>query len=85
MRLHFNIPIGDNKYRVFGCLNNSDYDRIFIENLVIIDIFKIHNHSYCFKAFFYHSKRIYSTEYYNTKSNLYCAIQKLLQEELSHV
>lgn len=69
----------------FSVLNSSDSCRLVLDDVFVIDVFKVHNHSYFFKAFFYVSKSIYSNCYYSTKSKLLCAIQKLLEEELHDV
>lgn len=70
---------------MLSLLNATDYSRLEIDGLFIIDAYKEHNHSYKFKAFFYNSGIIYSYRYFKTKSKLYSAIQLLLQEELSDV
>lgn len=85
MRLYVDIQINNVIYSSSLLCNNSLYDRITIDNEFIIDVFKVHNHSYYFKAFFYNSKRIYSPHYFSTKSKLYTGIQNLLEEELYHV
>lgn len=69
----------------FGFLNGGTFKRIIFENEFIIDLFKVHNHSYSFKAFFYNSKFIYSRTHYNSKRKLFCAVQEVLKEELYHV
>ena len=81
MRLSINIPCGDCDcyYRL---LPAGDYQRIDVEGVVIFDIHKVHDHRYDLKAFFYANKVIVSTCSYSTKSKLYGAIQKLLQEYL---
>lgn len=84
MKLDLNIYINGVIYS-FGFLNNCESKRIEIKDELIIDIFKIHNHKYCFKAFFYNSKRIYSMYYCNSKLKLYSAVQNLLKEELYNV
>lgn len=68
-----------------GLLNGSDNTVLEVKDLFIIKVFKRHNHSYYFKAFFYKSKNIYYFYDYSTKSKLLDAIQNLLQVELSDV
>ena len=72
-------------YYSYSFDDSLDFWRMELPNEFVIDIFKEHNHSYYFKAFFYNSKRIYSNIYCNSKYKLFGAIQKLLQEELYHV
>lgn len=84
MILDLNVNFDGDIYS-FGFLNNCESQRIEIKNELIIDIFKIHNHKYCFRAFFYNSKRIYSMYYCDSKLKLYSAVQNLLKEELYNV
>lgn len=69
----------------FDFLSYRDSSRIELDGHFIIDLYKHHNHSYSFKAFFYNSKRIYSRIYCQSKSKLFGAVQELLQQELYHV
>lgn len=84
MFLSVDIPFNNVTYS-FSLLKNTDVQRIYVPNFCVIDVFKHHNHSYCFKAFFYFSRSLYSYVYFNSKRELHCAIQKMLQQELLHV
>lgn len=59
-----------------------DSQRIELQDVVILDICKVHNHRYDLCAFFYRQKIICNTRSFGTKKELYGAIQKLLQEYL---
>lgn len=80
MRYEVRIPHNDTLY----CyrLLPADYQRIDLSDVVILDIWKIHDHRYDMCAFFYRQKIICSTRSFSTKKELYGAIQKLLQEYL---
>ena len=82
MRLYIIVPRGSERwyYTLLPCGNS--FQKIVVEDVVVFNIYKYHDHRYRFDAFFYVSKRIYSGFFYNTKSKLHGAIQKLLQEEL---
>ena len=56
--------------------------RYEVENVCIIDVYKIHDHRYDLKAFFYKKKRITYQENIRSKKELYSAIQNLLQQNL---
>ena len=56
--------------------------RIEVENVCIIDVFKAHDHRYDLKAFFYKKKYITYQENIRSKKELYSAIQNLLQQNL---
>lgn len=81
MRYTVYIPNGSGYYS-FPLLSSSDYQRIRVPGVVIFDLYKVHNHRYDLKAFFYRSEVIVSTRSFRTKKELYGAIQILLQEFL---
>lgn len=56
--------------------------RIEDENVCIIDVYKLHDHRYDLKAFFYKKKYITYQENIRSKKELYSAIQNLLQQNL---
>ena len=60
----------------------SNYKRIDVENVCVIDIYKYHNHRYDIKAFFYKTKYVFYRECISTKKELYDVIQNLLKENL---
>lgn len=84
MRLYLYLRYNGINYQ-FGFLNGVSNSCISLKDIFIIYLYKNHNHDYYFKAFFYQSKRIYSDLHFTTKSKMYSAVQKLLQEELYHV
>ena len=69
-------------YRRFNIPENLGYTRIFVDNVVCIDIFMRNFHKYGFQAYFFKDRLIYSLCYYRTKKEMIGAIQKLLQELL---
>lgn len=84
MKLYIEV-LKDNVIYSWGLLNSASTSRIVFEDEFILDVWKVHNHSYFYKAFFYKSKTIYSSFEVSTKQKLYCAIQNLLKKELYHV
>ena len=56
--------------------------RIEVENVCIIDVYKIHDHRYDLKAFFYKKKYITYQKSIRSKKELYRAIQNLLKQNL---
>lgn len=84
MKCQFCVRFNDVNY-VFSVLNSCNCCRLYFDNEFIIDCFKVHNHKYYFKAFFYKSKNIYAPIYKDTKTELFCAIQNLLKEEMYDV
>lgn len=77
----FIIPDGEHR-RYYHLLKNSDHQRIVHEGVLVMNIWKTHDHAYHIEAFFYGSKRIYSWHTVSTKKELHNLIQNLLQEEL---
>ena len=84
--MYHQIGIRDEEgsYRIFslGFNEYSKCKRIEVKNVCIIDVYKIHDHRYDLKAFFYKKKRITYQEQIRSKKELYSAIQKLLQKNL---
>lgn len=84
MYYSINIPDEENCVWTFS-LGFNEYNRskrIEVKNVCIIDVYKIHDHRYDLKAFFYKKKRITYQEQIRSKKELYSAIQKLLQKNL---
>ena len=54
----------------------------FVDGVVYMHVYKMHNHHYDIKCFFYDKRYIYYRENIRTKKELYDVIQKLLQENL---
>ena len=84
MKLNIEIKKNNVIYS-FGFLNNSDFNKLVFKNEFVIYLIKNHNHSYYFKAFFYHTERIYVSSIYLTKKELYIAVQNILKEEMYYV
>ena len=84
--MYYNFTIKDkngvNHWFPFEFYSSRNSTRCEVENLCIIDIYKIHDHRYDFKAFFYDKKYITYQENIRSKKELYSAIQKLLQQNL---
>lgn len=83
MRYTILVPSLSDSCYCFDILPYGNFQRIDVPSVCIIQIYKAHVHRYDFEAFFYFSKRLYSLRSYRSKSELYGAIQKLLQEELN--
>lgn len=81
MRLSFTIPDSGHNYS-YSLLSYSDFQLIDHYGVIYLAIHKIHDHKYELCAFIYKSRHYIRPCYFNTKSKLYGAIQKLLQEEL---
>ena len=81
MRYDIRIPYGDTT-RCYSLLHCSDSQRIELDGVVILDVWKIHNHRYCLQGFFYRCKVIVPILAFSTKAELYGAIQELLQQYL---
>ena len=73
---------GINQHYSLNFWGIPDRKRIEVSDVCIIDIYKLHDHRYDLKAFFYKKKRITHKENIRSKKELYSAIQKLLQENL---
>lgn len=84
MKLDLSVKV-DDVYHVFSFLNGCNFDRLYYPGHFLIYVYKVHNHLYYYKAFFYKSLHIYSNCYYNSKTKLFCAVQNLLEQELYHV
>lgn len=82
MKLRVVIPYNgsDHVWPLLPC--DSKFQVINLPDVVHFEIYKSHNHSYSFTAFFYVRKRIIWPRNYSSKKELFGAIQKLLQEEL---
>ena len=85
MRLAVTVPDGEHNWLYLILPGCSDSQQIVVEGVVVLYIWKIHNHRYDLSAFFYASKRIVSRCSFVSKAKLHGAIQKLLQEELYDV
>lgn len=83
MRCSITVPRGSENYNFTILPGKRNFQKIVVEGVVVFDIYKHHDHRYDLDSFFYASKRIVSGRMYTTKSKLYGAIQKLLQEELN--
>ena len=59
----------------------SKYLKIHVEQVCLFFIIKNHDHSYYFEYFFYDTLKI-GHNTYNSKKELYSAIQKLLKENV---
>lgn len=66
----------------YNLLPSGGYQKIVRDGVVVMDIVKHHDHRYELSAFFYAQKKIVWPRSYSTKTELYGAIQKLLQENL---
>lgn len=66
-------------------LSYSDYQKFVVPGVCVFDFVKYHNHRYEFLAFFFSDNSIIFRGPFRSKSNLYGAVQKLLQEKLNHV
>jgi len=73
---------GRNHYFSFNFSGYSTLHRYEVKDVCIIDVNKIHDHRYDFKAFFYKKKYITYQENIRSKRELYSAIQNLLQKNL---
>ena len=84
MYYSINIPNEEGRYETFslGFCEYRKYKRIEVKNICIIDVYKIHDHRYDLKAFFYKKKHITYKENIRSKKELYSAIQILLKENL---
>ena len=84
--MYYDLSIPDeNGMNYHFSFNFSEYStshRYEVKNVCIIDVYKIHDHRYDLKAFFYKKKRITYSENIRSKKELYSAIQKLLQKNL---
>lgn len=81
MRYFICIPHDGSRF-YYPLLYHSDFQCIDVDGVVLLYIWKIHNHKYQLEGFFYSSKVIISCRTFGTKQELYGAIQKLLQEYL---
>ena len=61
---------------------SGGFQRIDCPGVVVLDIWKIHDHRYELRGFFYRQKIILADRTYKTKKELYGAIQFFLQEYL---
>ena len=55
---------------------------IIVPDVVIIRVYKFHDHRYDLKCFFYEKKYIYYQESIRSKKELHNVVQKLLKENL---
>lgn len=63
----------------------SDISRssiIIVPDVVVIRVYKFHDHRYDLRCFFYDKKYIYYQESIRSKKELYNVVQKLLKENL---
>lgn len=81
MKYVIQIPRGDALCCYF-LLPSGNFQRIDCDGIVILDIWKVHNHNYSFQGFFYARKCIVVRGPFGTKKELFGAIQKVLQELL---
>lgn len=82
MRLYITVPCDAENLFIELFPGGETLQKIIVDGVAVLDICKVHNHRYDFKAFFYRSKRIVTCCSYSSKLKLHGAIQKLLQEEL---
>ena len=84
MYYNFRIPDKNGVFHwfPFSFGEGRDSRRCEVEGVCIIDVFKLHDHRYDFKAFFYKKKYITFQNNIRSKKELYSAIQKLLQQNL---
>ena len=83
MYLDVRILGADGYYHCFDLrFRCSDYTRMDVDNVCVIDVYKYHNHRYDIKAFFYKTKYVFYRECISTKKELYDVIQNLLKENL---
>ena len=84
--MYYNLTIpdenGNNYHFSFNFSEYSMSHRYEVKNVCIIDVYKLNNHRYDLKAFFYKKKYITYTENIRSKKELYSAIQNLLQKNL---
>lgn len=84
--MYYDLSIQDEKginhHFNFNFNEYSTSHRYEVTNVCIIDVYKIHDHRYDMKAFFYKKKRITYQENIRSKKELYSAIQNLLQKNL---
>ena len=84
MSYKISIPDKVGQYHSFYLYfyNGVSFKRIFVDDVCVIYIHKIHDHRYDLKAFFYESQRIYVHDFIRSKKELYDVVQELLQYEL---
>ena len=84
MYYYLSIPDEHGMNHHFSFYFNEYYRsrRFEVPNVCIIDVYKIHDHRYDLKTFFYRKKRITYQKNIRSKKELYSAIQNLLQENL---
>lgn len=75
----------DDVWHCYSLLSGEDFTFIYLPNHFVIYVFKEHNHSYYFRAFFYNSLHIISDTFCSSKTKLYSAIQYCLKKELYNV
>ena len=83
MNLYIAIPYSGviHSYRFLP----TDFQVIDLPDVVHLEIFKEHNHSYYFAAFSYRTRLICFPKYFRSKKDLYAGVQFFLQQELSDV
>lgn len=66
----------------YHLLSYSDFQIVHLDNVIHLEIWKKHNHSYGFAGFLYKAQCLVYPREFRTKKELHGAIQKLLQEKL---
>ena len=66
----------------FSFNNYSMSSTIYVPEVVLINVYKFHDHRYDLKCFFYDKKYIYYQESIRSKRELHNVVQKLLKENL---
>lgn len=82
MKMSFTIPVGEHNYNYTLLPAGWPSQTIIHEGVIYLRIIKRHNHNYELSAFVYKGHKYVYPKNFSTKSKLYGAIQKLLQEEL---
>lgn len=83
MRYNINIRALDGSLWGYVLLPYGNFQRIEVPSVVVFDIVKYHSHRYDLHGFFYLNKRFVGPYSFRSKSELYGAIQKCLQENLN--
>lgn len=66
----------------FSFNDNNRSFTVYVPDVVIIKVYKFHDHRYDLKCFFYDKKYIYYQESIRSKKELHNVVQKLLKENL---
>lgn len=82
MRFTIDIPTGRGTLYSFSLPSHFKAIRMEVPDVVILDVYKFHDHRYDLSGFFYKNKVILSSRSFGSKKELYRAIQMFLQEYL---